>query len=240
VGGGTHETDTEGDDQMSHSVVLVCLRPGADIVGQHFDFADAVNTALEAALAPFNEELEVEPYRDYEQGEPEQFWLYSSFKRSAEHVANGTGVKPYEPDAPGWSSATSKQTPEEQLAQLKAEADLFHALPDPVTWADIVELHNRHYTAEESTRLMLSEDGRAYTMSTYNELSRWDWWLLGGRWTGYFRVKDEHVGSDLLAGGRPGTLTEANRDHRRTDAAPKGLIDFAAMRRDKGDEAKEQ
>lgn len=44
---------------MSHYRVLVTLKPGQ---------------SLEDALAPFDENLEVEPYREYEEGEPGEQW----------------------------------------------------------------------------------------------------------------------------------------------------------------------
>lgn len=46
---------------MTHFRVLVCLKPGQD---------------LEAALAPFDENLEVAPYREYEEGEPGDQWYW--------------------------------------------------------------------------------------------------------------------------------------------------------------------
>lgn len=29
-----------------------------------------------------------------------------------------------------------------------------------------------------------------YRMSTYNPLSKWDWWVLGGRWDGFYKLLD--------------------------------------------------
>lgn len=45
---------------MTHYRILVCLKPGQDI-------ADA--------LAPFDENLDVDPYREYEEGEPGEQWF---------------------------------------------------------------------------------------------------------------------------------------------------------------------
>lgn len=50
---------------MSHFSVTVCA--------EHPD-------KLEAILAPYDENLEVEPYRDYEDGEPAGFWAVSSLR----------------------------------------------------------------------------------------------------------------------------------------------------------------
>lgn len=52
---------------MTHFRALVCLKPGRSI---------------EDALAPFDENLEVEPYRDYEEGEPGDQWFLDDEDRA--------------------------------------------------------------------------------------------------------------------------------------------------------------
>ena len=68
---------------------------------------------------------------------------------------------------------------------------------------------------------------------------KWDWYVIGGRWGGYFTLKP----------GKTGTLREPStfdkldgdkRDHAKVDQALKGDIDFDAMRRDAGDKARER
>ena len=163
---------------MSHFSVVVCLDGGVT--------KSTVEARLEQVMAPWDENKETEPYRDYEKGGPAEYWLYTSLRRAAEDFAAGTGIKPYKPDEFGWSSASSKETPEQQRAAQKADAELFRSLPNPVTWADIVKLYGERYPGEDGAPL-LSEDGsRAYTMSTYNPQSKWDYWRVGGRWGGYF------------------------------------------------------
>lgn len=203
---------------MSHSIVIVALPAGG-----------SVEDRLAEALAPFDENLSVEPYHDYEDGSPAEFWLYQSLKRAAQDAADGTGIKPYEPDALGQSNMSSKEAPEVQRAKIEADAALFRALPDPVTWDAIAKLHNERYF--DSGNLMhVDEDGRAYTMSTYNKRSKWDWYLIGGRWTGYFSVRPEWVGDPALINGEPGVMTEPNADRHKCDGGPKRMLDFEFMR----------
>lgn len=58
-----------------------------------------------------------------------------------------------------------------------------------------------------------------------NPGKRWDWWVIGGRWTGYFRLIPGRKG----VSGKPGVMTEpAKRGY--ADQAKKGDIDFEAMR----------
>jgi hypothetical protein len=203
---------------MSHYTVLVAIDP-----------TNPERRTLEAALAPFDENTEVEPYRVYEEGDASGYWLYSSLKRAAQHVADGTGILPYEPNSIGYSNRASRETPGEQLAKLQADADAFHALPDPVRWADVVKLHAERY-GDDCDRLYLAEDGRAYTVSTYSKLSRWDWWQTGGRWTGWFQVRPEYVGHPGVINGKPGTMTAANTDPDKCDGGPKRVLDLARTR----------
>jgi len=58
-----------------------------------------------------------------------------------------------------------------------------------------------------------------------NPNAKWDWYVLGGRWTGFFKLKEGREG----VVGEPGILTEPP-PHGYVDQAFKGDIDFEAMR----------
>lgn len=69
--------------------------------------------------------------------------------------------------------------------------------------------------------------------STYNPKSRWDWYVLGGRWSGKFiRLKD---GAQSCVYGEPG----AGNNPVGVDAAIKGDIDFDAIRNEAEMQARE-
>lgn len=80
-----------------------------------------------------------------------------------------------------------------------------------------------------------------------NPNKRWDWWVVGGRWTGFFRLREEAEG--VL--GRPGTfeqiapaherlaLATKRREERRADQARKGDVDFDAIRDEAAERAAE-
>lgn len=53
----------------------------------------------------------------------------------------------------------------------------------------------------------LDEEGNAY--STYNPQSEWDWWVVGGRWAGYFNATNEGEVEDKFYGG---TYTNYSHD----------------------------
>lgn len=48
---------------------------------------------IDAALAPFDENMEVEPYRSYEKGDAEDYWFVRSVRRDAQHFREGTGLE---------------------------------------------------------------------------------------------------------------------------------------------------
>lgn len=60
-----------------------------------------------------------------------------------------------------------------------------------------------------------------------NPEKKWDWWIIGGRWTGKLKLKEKAVGTV----GRPGLMTE-HAPPGYADQALKGDIDFAQMRND--------
>jgi len=70
-----------------------------------------------------------------------------------------------------------------------------------------------------------------------NPNRKWDWYSLGGRWTGFFKVKPSYTGR--LVVGRPGIMTpEARVGY--VDQALKKDIDFDTMRDEAGQRAAER
>ena len=233
---------------MSHFSVVVCLDDDSSHLARtaHIPaFRDSaalrqlIEQRLEQVMAPWDENKEVEPYRDYEKGGPAEYWLYTSLQRAADDYAAGTGIKPYKPDELGWSSASSKEKPEQQRAAQKADAELFASLPVPITWADIMKLHNERYGDEGDGdgKLLLSEDGaRAYTMSTYNPESKWDYWRIGGRWGAYFPYRKDCAA--LVIKTERGWDSPDDTMPLHCDGGPKSALDLKAMREEKAAEAR--
>lgn len=220
---------------MSHFTVVVAFKdPGPD---------GSVDEIIGELLAPYDEGKSAEPYRDYEKGEASEHWWYKSLRREAKEYAEGTGILPYDPKPELFSTdKTSKETPEEQLTELQRSAGIFALLPDPVTWEALAREYNARYGHSEAKdehgeRLQVSDDGRAYTMSTYNPDSKWDWWSIGGRWLGYFPYQPED-GAHVIHGrsgafGNPGKLGHC-------DGGPKQYLALDALREEKAQEAREE
>lgn len=164
---------------MSHFSVIVCI--------------DDPNK-LDDVLAPYDENKDVEPYRDYEKGDAKDFWAVSPLR---EH----NGLNPDD---------TS------------------------LTWAQVAEAYNARYSDDD--QLLVDESGRAYTMSTYNPESNWDYWRIGGRWGGYFHVRP----------GFEAKVIKPKRDWdspdvvlaNTCDGGPKAALDLDTLREAKAEEAR--
>ncbi len=69
-------------------------------------------------------------------------------------------------------------------------------------------------------------DGRWHALSTYNPNSKWDWWTVGGRWSGcVLKVKDGANG----ALGSPGVFGRGEVQPGWVDEALKGDVDWEGM-----------
>lgn len=70
-----------------------------------------------------------------------------------------------------------------------------------------------------------------------NPNKKWDWYQIGGRWNGYFKLKKPHLG----ALGRPGiqTMDKGYKppEKDRADVCPKSAIDIEGMRDEAGEAA---
>lgn len=207
---------------MSHFTVVVAIKDPDD---------------LEKVMAPYDENLEVEPYRDYEDKKtPEETTLYWVLQKADEDHRNGTGILPYKPNEIGWGSNYSHNTPEEQARQIADKAALFNSLPKPFTWQDYVTLYNDYYEHDGDDRERVyydAETDRAYSMSTYNPDSKWDYWRIGGRWGGYFRFKEgcEDQVKEFMP--EHGWDSSPDFDPRSCDGGPKGALDLDGVREDR-------
>ncbi len=72
---------------------------------------------------------------------------------------------------------------------------------------------------------VVKDDKLVKAIDRTNPNKKWDWYVLGGRWTGYLTLKPGCKGEI----GKPGLMTEA-AEHGKVDAARKRDIDFTAIR----------
>lgn len=242
---------------MSHFTVTVCLPGERD--------NEKLEERLGDILAKWDENVSVAPYKSFEEGGPAEYWWVRSVRAGAEHHRNGTGILPHYPDDPhGFKHPRSSKYPEDvQRADYAEDAMWAEKLGEHPTWADVVACYNAKYhpgnelaipgevDADEVDTERLhheAETDRAYTWSRYNPNSKWDWWVIGGRWRNAFHAKPGVQSSALIVSGPHYTeqyiKNEADRPQKwapnkgmRCDGGPKGWLDFESMREEKAAEA---
>jgi hypothetical protein len=247
---------------MSHFTVTVCLSDEDGMLARAIEISktdaapqaflrEVIEQRLADALAPFDENAVGEPHRDYENGEPGEHWIIRSVRSGADShaqlMARGAMALAQERVVEripvtmrgreqGDQLALALEAVTEAAVGWARDAEQAATLPGHVTWADVARLHNERYSAEDGdAEMLLAEDGRAYTMSTYNPDSKWDWYAIGGRWTGYFPYKGKFARQVIT--GEPGLMTDqAKGGH--CDGGPLSALDLAGLREAKATEAR--
>ena len=138
---------------------------------------------------------------------------------------DGTGYRAkiqYIPE--GYADVTVRTLDEKSFLEFVVDYYDLNAdqLIGPNEQPDYETQHKYHYV-RRSGETVLSVIRRT------NQEAKWDWWVLGGRWGGFFWLKDGKHGTL----GEPSTFDELNgdmRNHEKVDQARKGDINFAVMR----------
>lgn len=164
---------------MSHFVVTVCLS-GADVTSK------GITKALDDILAPFDENTSVKPYRDYECDSPEDFWWTRAVRNDAKEYRDGMDLAALTAKHAERMSSWDKYDPAERaandIATAAEYAKLDEAWGDSPTWRQVVDSYNAHYGHDKAVatldddgnddidygKMYVTEDGRAYNLSTYN------------------------------------------------------------------------
>ena len=100
------------------------------------------------------------------------------------------------------------------------------------SFEDVYQIYGEDWNGNSWVK---DENGEWQEMSSYNPNSKWDWYSLGGRWMGFFKLKEGAVG-EL---GRPGVFKNQPDGIGMVDAARKCDIDFEAIRNKAGQKASE-
>lgn len=251
---------------MSHFTVTVCLPADSD---------QSIDERLADVLARWDENVSVAPYKSFEDGGPAEYWWVRSVRsgadshaaltvKGAEGLAReriGSKLAADAIESHDWTRAT--RVVEEKRPEWAEDAAWAERLGQNPTWEDVVKLYNEKYhpgnelaipcevdpDEVDTERLHFDEEtGRAYTWSRYNPDSKWDWWVIGGRWRNKFHAKPGVQASALILSDPHYTeqyiKNEADRPQKwapnkglRCDGGPKGLLDFESMRDEKAAEA---
>lgn len=151
---------------MSHYTVAVFTKPGGKTV--------------EELLEPFYENIEVAPYVDQTKQE-----IIDGVREEIKRLR--ADMKAYAEDSDAYLKKyraywlTDENINPRQLREYYAEKLSKENLTDEEIYKDYREqFDDKSY----------NENGDI--LSTYNPNSKWDWWCVGGRWSGLLRVKDEN------------------------------------------------
>lgn len=162
-----------------------------------------------AQLEPFDENTPVKPYKAYWDSRELESWERILQEREGERRKEG--------GAPGEMEKFTY--PEEQVLASEYELD------------DMARVYRARYLPADDEGPEV-DDGGIFEWSTYNPQSKWDWYAVGGRWTGFFKLKPGRKGET----GRPGFMTEPALNGY-VDVALKGDVDIEGMRQENADKA---
>ena len=97
-------------------------------------------------------------------------------------------------------------------------------------WTGATLLTSPPLPSHKFNYILQNEDGSYKVIRRTNPNSKWDWYQIGGRWSGFFKLKPEGSGAlgdrSLLMRNEPPVKSG------RADVAYKGDIDFAGMEED--------
>ena len=98
------------------------------------------------------------------------------------------------------------------------------------------ELYNIYGDDWNGNSWRKNEEGEWGEFSTYNPDSKWDWYQLGGRWTGFLKLKNGAEGEV----GNFSLVSTTRADNGWCDQALKQDIDFEGMRDKSGNDARDR
>jgi len=129
----------------------------------------ALNEFLERALAKFDENKEMPRYVEYTREQ-----AIEKSRREVEEYRNGTYAE-YLADPVKYAKGVSN---EKHLEYLRT------GFPQRLEWTD-----EQHYENVASWYDDENKDAEGNLYSTYNPHSKWDWWVIGGRWEQTYRER---------------------------------------------------
>jgi hypothetical protein len=214
---------------MSHFTTLVIIERGM----QH-DPEDIPNE-LERRLAPFQENNMDDCPREYLEFNDEE----DNYRKQYEEEGREMVVMPDGRLLLPWADEfkrepTKDELEESPLAKLQGVKDVPAHLEKR-----IVPFKETYATFEEFVAEWHGRKERDETYNRYgyweNPQAKWDWYEVGGRWAGFFKLKKGHTGGL----GRQYNYGSIKESKDRADIAFKKAIDFEFMRKESEDRAAE-
>ena len=128
------------------------------------------DTSIDTLLAPYDENLVVEPYVEYTKEE-----AIANVRKEIEDYKNGDYAE----------YLKNPEDYEKKHGHMKSYMEyLKNEFPQKLNWTD-EQCYN--YKKEFYCPDMIDKDGNI--LSNYNPKSKWDWYTVGGRWSGGIPMK---------------------------------------------------
>ena len=149
-------------------------------------------------------------------------------------------LAPYDEDidVEPYPRTTREQSAEERANKLKLFDSSDHGFRDEYVARVRAMTDEEYFQDKIDEGDDLDEDGNPLT--TYNPKSKWDWYSIGGRWTGSLKLHDEHIKDrsswEHITIGEPGLMTSP-AERGTCDGALKRMIDWDGMRDEAGERA---
>ena len=135
---------------------------------------------VEDLLAPYDENIVVAPYIKYTREQ-----AIAKTRRDIEEYKNGLYAR-YLADPEGYAKDCSNEAHLEYLRE---------GFPKKMNWTDEECYQDVAYYYDDEDK---DEEGNLY--STYNPNSKWDWYVVGGRWSNFLTTKSgEKVDEDYVS-----------------------------------------
>jgi len=151
---------------MSHFFTIVLIEKECENIERR----------IEELLEKYNENLEMDRYIEYTKEE----LIEKNKKETQEYLTNGNYAE-YIKDPREYENKYGKNN--NHMNYIKNE------FPKKLNWTDEEHYQDAIKYYDEDN---IGVDGEVY--STYNPNSKWDWWVIGGRWDGI--IKNNYQSSD--------------------------------------------
>lgn len=202
---------------MSHFAVYVMIPGDTNEL--------AIQEVIGEVLAPYNEELKVSPYRVYEEDEDlcRAYDYYTKELKQEEQDEKTPQINfPAPPPQIDFPMPPEIRTAwEEYQAREKAFGERLDAwrkddsipmgskfgeepppdfkLPEFFGLQRFLKFMIPVLNEFCGQKTHMDEEGKLYHLSTFNKNSKWDWWVVGGRWEGHLGATNRMPASDLIA-----------------------------------------
>jgi hypothetical protein len=184
---------------------------------------------VEQMLEPFNENTQVDRYKDHVDLKNDPFEI--RWARRREHLIaflknKGLTEEQFYADTVqdperAWHKNPGPIQQEFDKAHEDYRASWETLGKDEFTTDDLKTIAS--LISDDDDRYSVDSDG-LFRWSQYNPKSKWDWWVVGGRWAGFFKLREGADGTR----GRDG-VAGSHRSEDGSDIVRVGDIDWDAM-----------